>query len=242
MMIRSGSSSWCLPPNWVTPAVLYDISVLRSYQEVRKPQPQDECVLGFLLYLKHHQKDRDGHTREDMSRATPIAIKAVRMKLTAGPHARYTPKHVRNAHKLEKSRQKKAIYCMVDRFFHANDTVRHDLVRDYFSCIKDLVKLMGYRYKKHLLLPTIIYMDRYIRKTGPIVPADFFRLLLTSAIVTVKFWEDWGVDADLVQEVCGLSRKDIGNMERNFLSTIDYSLFLTPQEVDTALLVVAGAA
>ncbi len=59
----------------------------------------------------------------------------------------------------------------------------------YFQCIKELIHLMGYHYKCTLLLPTVIYADRYVEKCGLLQnSADLFRLLLVAAMEAVKMW------------------------------------------------------
>ncbi len=57
-------------------------------------------------------------------------------------------------------------------------------------------------------------------------------MLLVSAMVTVKMWEDWGISAGIVEEVIGISRKQLTEMERKFLSALDYSLFLSDEEIE----------
>lgn len=91
---------------------------------------------------------------------------------------------------------------------------------------------MGYRYKKNLLLPTILYADKYVQNGGIIHESKIFHLLLTSANLTVKFWEDCGIDTDLVAEVTGLTKKQISTMERVFLSTINYNLYLSSEDIE----------
>ncbi len=68
---------------------------------------------------------------------------------------------------------------------------------------------MGYRYMKNLLLPTVIYADKFVKKGGLVKECEVFRLLLISAVVTVKFWEDCGIDVELVEAVSGISKKEI---------------------------------
>jgi len=90
----------------------------------------------------------------------------------------------------------------------------------------------GYHYKRNLLIPTLIYADKYVQRCGQLGDLrDAFLLLLVSAMVTVKMWEDWGISAGIVEEVIGISRKQLTEMERKFLSALDYSLFLSDEEI-----------
>eukprot|EP01117_Protostelium_nocturnum_P002924 TRINITY_DN13854_c0_g1_i1.p1 TRINITY_DN13854_c0_g1~~TRINITY_DN13854_c0_g1_i1.p1 ORF type:complete len:198 (-),score=60.59 TRINITY_DN13854_c0_g1_i1:195-788(-) len=152
------------------------------------------------------------------------------------------PKHIRNAHKLEKKRRMQVIYSTVESWILSSadpsgspsfaPILNHEILNEYFDAIRDLIGLMGYHYKKHFLLPTVIYTDRYIKKSGSIDPSELFQLLLTSAIVTIKFWQDWGIDAAIFEEATGITRKEMNARERKFLNTIDFELFLDGQGVE----------
>ncbi len=89
-----------------------------------------------------------------------------------------------------------------------------------------------YYFYRNLLFPTIIYADRYIKKRGQLPGTrDLFNLLLTSALVAVKMWEDCGVNFKTVLKYTGITRKQICSMERQFLGALEYSLFLSAEDV-----------
>jgi len=106
------------------------------------------------------------------------------------------------------------------------------ILKNYLQVIKDIVHMEGYHYKRNLLVPTLIYADKYVEKCGQVGDLrDAFLLLLISSMVTVKMWEDWGISAGVVEEAVGISRKELTLMERRFLSALDYSLFLSDQDI-----------
>jgi hypothetical protein len=144
----------------------------------------------------------------------------------------FKKKHIQNARALENERRISLIFHTVNSWLKSNQCVSDHAIKEYIRCIKQLVKLMGYRYKKNLLLPTVIYADKFVKKDGLIDESDIFRVLLVSALVTVKFWEDTGIDADLASYVSGFTKKEICDLERRFLNVIDYKLFLDNSDIE----------
>jgi len=151
---------------------------------------------------------------------------------TSPHHNHPQKKHIKNAKELEKRRRNELVYQIVHSWLTIDqDPIPSHLLRDYFKCIKQLVKLMGYRYQKTLLFPTLIYADKFIQIDGPVSSDRIFHLLLISALVAVKMWEDTGIDMDLISQVSGLPKKEISDMERNFLEKLEYKLFLTDKDL-----------
>jgi hypothetical protein len=71
-----------------------------------------------------------------------------------------------------------------------------------------------------------------VKKTGQIATSQVFQVLLISALITVKFWEDYGIDAQLVEEVVGIPARDINLMEMTFLRVIEWSLYLSEEDIE----------
>eukprot|EP01117_Protostelium_nocturnum_P007141 TRINITY_DN2560_c0_g1_i1.p1 TRINITY_DN2560_c0_g1~~TRINITY_DN2560_c0_g1_i1.p1 ORF type:complete len:205 (-),score=54.81 TRINITY_DN2560_c0_g1_i1:595-1209(-) len=107
-----------------------------------------------------------------------------------------------------------------------------DTVDEILSCVKGTIELIGRKYSTHFLLPIMLYADKFVKRSGLIEQDHVLNLLLISTVVTVKFWVDTGVDIDVTAYVSGIPKKTISLMERNFLSIIDYALYLTPQEIE----------
>lgn len=147
--------------------------------------------------------------------------------------AGFRKKHIQNAKALEKSKRNNVILSRMRCWLKDGEIISEDTMKQYFSCIKRLVKLMNYDYTKHILFATIIYAERYVQNTNLITTSHLFRLLLTSTIVTLKFWEDAGVDLELCSYVFGINKKEINDMERHFLIKVDYGLILQNEEIDS---------
>lgn len=148
-------------------------------------------------------------------------------------------KHVCNLKQLEKERRNAILHSVISSWIDSSSPpVSMRLLQDYFRCIKQLIKLMGYECKDNMYEVITIYAQRFVTcqlaKGGEkICTSQLFNLLLISAVLSVKMWQDYGPDIDLVQEVCGLSKKLLSTMERNFLATIDYSLFVSAADLET---------
>lgn len=143
----------------------------------------------------------------------------------------FRKKHIRHARAMEKAKRESALFSRITSWLSSGEFVDHSAIKQFFVCIKQLVKLMGYEYKKNLLTATVIYADRYVRNTSLISANQLFRLMLTSTVATMKFWEDCGVDLELCSYVFGIEKKSITVMERHFLTKIDYKLFLTKDDL-----------
>eukprot|EP01103_Thecamoeba_quadrilineata_P020332 TRINITY_DN8667_c0_g1_i1.p1 TRINITY_DN8667_c0_g1~~TRINITY_DN8667_c0_g1_i1.p1 ORF type:complete len:182 (-),score=28.48 TRINITY_DN8667_c0_g1_i1:107-652(-) len=107
-----------------------------------------------------------------------------------------------------------------------------DFTEDLTNC---LVKLFDENYASdRLLLPGLIYMNKYIEQRQILEPEGFsiFHLLITSFLVCFKFWSDMSIICnDSFSKIAGIPIQKINQMEINFLETLDYSLFLTEKEV-----------
>jgi len=145
-----------------------------------------------------------------------------------------------HAKKLEEERKRDMIFFTVSSWLNTNtDTytpqneLSRDFLNEYLKTIDELVKLMGYDFNKdNLLVPTLIYADQYVSKTGPVQSIkQLFLLLLVSSLQAVKMWEDWGTDSLLVEEITGITRKQVATVEKIFLATLDYSLYLSSEQI-----------
>ncbi|EFA83243.1 hypothetical protein PPL_04033 [Heterostelium album PN500] len=106
-----------------------------------------------------------------------------------------------------------------------------DEIFDIVLAILDMMKCSS-----NLLIPIIIYADKFVHRSG-IKHNQLFNLLLTSSVVTLKFWsESTQVNNAIIAEIFNFSLKDMNLMERRFLTGVDYNLFLTTDEVTSYLL------
>jgi len=62
---------------------------------------------------------------------------------------------------------------------------------------------------------------------------DAFDILLTSSIIAVKFWKEERSNINMEASVAfGIPLTDVHKMERDFLKSIEYELYLTAQDVE----------
>jgi hypothetical protein len=134
---------------------------------------------------------------------------------------------------LEKMRNNQLVYIHVNSWLASNqpECTQCD-VSEMLHILKSLMKKQGLRLDNQLLSSVIIYAERYVKLNGDILQSQLFQLLLIAAFVCVKFWHDAGPDDDVFASFCGLSKKEIALMERNFLTTINYSLYINTTDIE----------
>jgi hypothetical protein len=88
-----------------------------------------------------------------------------------------------------------------------------------------------------LLLATLMYADRYVRARG-LKDIPLFHLLAVSSLCTIKHWlEERNRHANrLFADVLSLTVRQVNALERTFLSGLDYSLSLSPEDFPQFLL------
>jgi len=173
------------------------------------------------------------HTRSLQTKASKdkvsLGLSSVSMKK---PHI--LKKHVKNAKELDKKRRMETIVRTINDWLVPGNTVAPEMLEQTIACIKQLSLLMGFHFDKQLLVATMIYIEKFVQRHGPIQFADVFDLFVVASTVTMKFWaeEQYRVDMDLTSYVSGIPKKAISSMERVFLGTIEYSLFLDSNAVE----------
>jgi len=105
-----------------------------------------------------------------------------------------------------------------------------DIIR-LIDCIERLITMMEYDFSK-ILWPMLIYAEKYVKITAPVTGAGLFPLLVVSASVATKMWEDYGPDLELTAHVCGISKREISYMERDFLQKLHFNLNLQMKDLD----------
>jgi cyclin-like protein len=80
-------------------------------------------------------------------------------------------------------------------------------------------------------IPTFLYVNRFVQTYGKIRRKDVVELLMISAGISLKMYNDGGVNSEQFLYCTGLSGKDANLMERNFLSTVQFNLFIDPSEM-----------
>lgn len=82
------------------------------------------------------------------------------------------------------------------------------------------------------------YATQFVHKQKGIRPMCLVELLLVSAIITMKFWQmDGRMELNKqLATLLGIPLRKINEMERFFLSTINYELYLSESETRTVIL------
>lgn len=98
-----------------------------------------------------------------------------------------------------------------------------------FNILLDLFE--RYKFPRHMFVPVVLYANRFVSKYG-IKHNQLFNLLLTSTLVTMKFWDDTTpITNSRIAEAFRYSVSEVRIMEQRFLKGLDYSLSLTTDEV-----------
>eukprot|EP00727_Mastigamoeba_balamuthi_P002551 m51a1_g12293 hypothetical protein (249) ;mRNA; r:314094-315201 len=81
------------------------------------------------------------------------------------------------------------------------------------------------------LLAALIYIDRAAMKQPDvrITSRNIHRLLITSVVVSMKFWSDQFFDNEYYARVGGISSKELCTLEIWFLRQLDFDLVIEPE-------------
>jgi len=104
----------------------------------------------------------------------------------------------------------------------------------YLKLIRDIMVLINpHALKDNLLISTVFYADRFVKRRGVKLEESrkAFLVLLISALVTIKMWEDFEVKTETLERFTGISKKQLSVLERQFLGVLDYTLIFTYEEM-----------
>jgi len=104
----------------------------------------------------------------------------------------------------------------------------------YLKLIRDIMTLINpHSLRDNLLLSAVFYADRFVKRRGVKLeePRKAFLVLLISALVTIKMWEDFEVKTETLERFTGISKKQISVLERQFLGVLEYSLIFSYEEM-----------
>jgi len=131
----------------------------------------------------------------------------------------------------DKMRRNLIIVSHVQSWMELGVTIDPNDILKLFDCIERLVHLMEYSFSA-ILFPMLIYAERFVRKTQQLRRSELFPLLVVSACLALKMWEDYGPDLQLTVQVCNITKKFIKELERKILSVFDYRLLISTVDVD----------
>lgn len=100
------------------------------------------------------------------------------------------------------------------------------------NLVQALCKMLEYfRCNENLLLASVILCERFLDRNGGVKQIHMFDVLFISCLVTVKMWEDSRTSNERAAKLAGKTLQEINMMERVFLGKIDYSLFISPSQM-----------
>ncbi|EFA81236.1 hypothetical protein PPL_06075 [Heterostelium album PN500] len=108
-----------------------------------------------------------------------------------------------------------------------------EAIDEIFDIILSLLEMM--KAPPSLLSSVVYYANKFVSRTG-IKHNQLFNLLLTSTIVTLKFWsESTPINNRILADIFEFPVQDINLMERRFLTGIDYHLIITEEQIEIFL-------
>jgi len=123
-----------------------------------------------------------------------------------------------------------------DRLYYNSHVIEdiHDAIAEILDIITNLVGML--KSSSQMLAVIMLYADKFVKRSG-IKHNQLFNLLLTSTVVTVKFWNEAVVVSNKnIAQVFEFSLEDVNLMERRFLAGIEYALCLDETDVKNFLL------
>jgi len=111
---------------------------------------------------------------------------------------------------------------------HSVDDI-HSAIGDILDIITNLIGML--KTPTTMLAVILLYADRFVKHSG-IKHNQLFNLLLTSSVVTVKFWNESVVVSNRnMAQLFEFSLADLNLMEHRFLLGVDYVLCLSVEDV-----------
>ena len=108
------------------------------------------------------------------------------------------------------------------------DSLQSITINDY---LQRLVKYT--QVESSTLIAMLIYIDRLCELNNFIVNSyNVYKILFSSLIIAIKYNEDEFYDNKFYAKVGGLSLKEMNNLEINYLSLIDFKLYISEEVFD----------
>jgi len=108
-------------------------------------------------------------------------------------------------------------------------------VEQLFGIIAKVFEMYG--FPPYYLAVSVFYAEKFVRRYG-VKHNQIFNLLITSALTTIKFWEDsTTVSNHQLARTFGYSTEDVNTMESRFLKGLDFSLYVTFERIHQFMLV-----
>ena len=108
------------------------------------------------------------------------------------------------------------------------DSIQTITINDY---LQRLVKYT--QVESSTLIAMLIYIDRLCELNNFIINSyNVYKILFSSLIIAIKYNEDEYYDNKFYAKVGGLTLKEMNNLEINYLSLIDFKLYISEEFFD----------
>jgi len=111
---------------------------------------------------------------------------------------------------------------------YASYHAKHRFKALIHTCTHHLARMLKLLQCDELYLHVIYYCDGYIRKKSSISVADILQVLIVSAMITLKFWDDERVDNTnaVVSKLSSLPLQTLRQLELDMLQALNYELLV----------------
>jgi len=104
-----------------------------------------------------------------------------------------------------------------------------DTLNQLFSILLELFD--AYKFPRHMFVPMVMYANKFVTKYG-IKHNQLFNLLLTSTLITMKFWDDTTpITNQRIADAFRYTLQEVRIMEMRFLKGLDYMFSLTAEDI-----------
>ena len=129
-----------------------------------------------------------------------------------------------------------ALYKIVHSWVKPEQSFDEEIFQQLIKCIRYALKISCHSDEinsTYCLLPTIIYANRFIKKKYDTIHKDqIVEVMIACAVLSIKMMNDSGVNLEAMAFLSGFTQKELVEMERNLLMSLNYQLFIDPKEIE----------
>jgi len=231
----------CQQPLKQTNAQPNSLHSVQQKQQKQKPALENSCHSSAYKFQKDSYKNKASSECYEGDRPTQCNEDEAQ---TPSPtdcgdkcDTKSLPKQQKDKEDEERKKQlRRSLAFQVQSWIAKSPSL--ETISHYLDVTEGLMTLIGYpgfktEMLETLMLPSIVYGDRYVTQCGLLSePKKAFLLLLVAALITIKMWHDKGFNWGMVAETTGMSKNQLANLEKEFIRGIDYNFFISTQEMD----------
>lgn len=103
---------------------------------------------------------------------------------------------------------------------------------EIFNCLEAMIWLLTGTKWNEVLIPTLVYADRYVSASGTKLGKEsVFRLLSVTTWVSLKFWADTSFKIDEVRKITEIPVSKLKELELKLLNQIEWNLMFTDVDI-----------